>query len=164
MFSSAPWSLQDQQVHLDQAFANFPSINGAGETIAVIDRGVDYNHPDLGGAMGQVVIDSWNFDNNSPDVFPYDNDAHGTGTASQLAGQPHVVDRFAQDLRELVIADRAPLDELREHRPRHAGSFKIATAGHAFATEKRAGLGFGSVHGAGVEREMRDLRFLGTFA
>jgi hypothetical protein len=61
-------------------------------------------------------------------------------------------------------ADRTPLDELREHRPRHAGSFKIAAAGHAFATEKRPGLGFGSVHGAGAEREMRDLRFLGTFA
>jgi hypothetical protein len=87
---SAPWSTQDQQINLNEARANFPSITGTGETVAIIDEGTDYNNPDLGGGYGKVVIDSYNFDNNSWDVMPYDNNAHGTGTSGQIAGQPHV--------------------------------------------------------------------------
>ena len=70
--------------------ANFPSITGTGETVAIIDEGTDYNNPDLGGGYGKVVIDSYDFDDNSWDVMPYDNNAHGTGTSGQIAGQPHV--------------------------------------------------------------------------
>ena len=91
MLSTAPWSMQDQQIHLGDAAAHYPLITGAGQTVAIIDRGVDYNHPDLGGAMGKTVITSWNFETNSTDVFPYDSDSHGTGTAGQIAAGPHEV-------------------------------------------------------------------------
>src|SRR5438477_1920081 len=91
MLSVVPWSTQDRQVGLDLAVANYPSITGAGETVAVIDRGVDYNHYALGGGFGKKIIDAWNFDNNTSDVMPYDNDAHGTGTVGQIAADPHYV-------------------------------------------------------------------------
>ena len=52
LLSAAPWSVQDQLVGLDQATQNYPNLTGAGETVAIIDRGVDYNHPELGGGFG----------------------------------------------------------------------------------------------------------------
>ena len=93
LLSAAPWSPQDQAIGLDQATQNYPLITGAGETVAIIDRGVDYLHPDLGGGVGPgfKIVATYNFQNNSPDVFPYDGDAHGTGTAGQIAANPHVV-------------------------------------------------------------------------
>src|SRR5262249_30456975 len=42
---------------------------GAGVTIAVIDTGVDYTHPDLGGCLGAAckVVGGFDFVNNDPD-------------------------------------------------------------------------------------------------
>ena len=92
--NAAPWSAQDQLIGLDQATRNYPSITGAGETVAIIDRGVDYYHPDLGGGFGAgfKIVDGYNFQDNIGDVFPYDGNPHGTGTAGQIAANPHVVD------------------------------------------------------------------------
>jgi hypothetical protein len=93
LMTVVPWSPQDQAIALDQATQNYPAINGTGETVAIIDRGVDYNHPDLGAGFGpgHKVIDGFDFQDNTGDVFPYDGDAHGTGTAGQIAAAPHVV-------------------------------------------------------------------------
>ena len=87
----AAWSLQDQIIGLDKATQNYPNITGAGETVVLIDQGVDYNHPALGGGYGNKVITSWNFDTGSFDVFPYDNNAHGTGSAGEVAGSQRIV-------------------------------------------------------------------------
>ena len=69
--TAAPWSAQDQMIGLDQAAQNYPYITGAGETVAIIDHGVDYNHPDLGGGFGPgfKIIDGYDFQDNSGDVF-----------------------------------------------------------------------------------------------
>jgi hypothetical protein len=93
LMTAVPWSPQDQAIALDQATQNYPAITGNGETVAIIDRGVDYNHPDLGGGFGpgHKVIDGYDFQDNTGDVFPYDGNAHGTGTAGQIAAAPHVV-------------------------------------------------------------------------
>src|SRR5258706_6940261 len=90
---TAQWSAQDMLVGLDQATQNFPALTGKGETVAIIDRGTDYNHPELGGGFGpgHKIIDGFDFHDNTVDVFPYDGDAHGTGTAGQIAGDPHYV-------------------------------------------------------------------------
>ena len=90
--SAAPWSPQDKQIGLDVATQNYPSITGAGETVAIIDQGVDYNHPALGNGYGNKVIASWNFNTGNYDTFPSDGDAHGTGTSGEIAADPHVVD------------------------------------------------------------------------
>ncbi len=54
------------------------ALTGAGRTIAVIDTGVDYTHPDLGGCFGPgcKVKGGYDFFNNDPD--PMDENGHGT--------------------------------------------------------------------------------------
>jgi subtilisin family serine protease len=65
-------------IGLDQVFATSP-YRGAGYSVAVIDTGIDYNHPDLGGGWGKRVIAGWDFVNNDAD--PMDDNGHGTHVA-----------------------------------------------------------------------------------
>lgn len=59
---------------------------GAGITIAVIDTGVDYTHPALGGQLGpeHKVIGGYDFVNDDAD--PLDDNGHGTHVAGIAAG------------------------------------------------------------------------------
>lgn len=61
---------------------------GEGVTVAVIDTGVDYTHPDLGGGFGagHKVVGGWDFVNNDAD--PMDDNSHGTHVAGIVAGKP----------------------------------------------------------------------------
>ncbi len=63
-------------------------IQGDGETIAVLDTGVDYNHPDLGGGFGRgdKVAAGYDYVNDDPD--PIDDNGHGTHVAGIIAGDP----------------------------------------------------------------------------
>jgi hypothetical protein len=62
------------------------TITGRGIRIAIIDTGVDYTHPDLGGCFGSncKVVDGWDFFNNDAD--PMDDYGHGTHVAATAAG------------------------------------------------------------------------------
>ncbi|MCL4435158.1 MAG: S8 family serine peptidase [Thaumarchaeota archaeon] len=61
------------------------ALTGKGVVVAVIDTGVDYTHPDLGGAIGpgQKVIGGYNFVDENND--PIDRDGHGTEVAGIVA-------------------------------------------------------------------------------
>lgn len=61
---------------------------GEGEVVAVVDTGIDYNHPDLGGGFGpgHKVVGGYDFVNNDPD--PMDDNGHGTHVAGIMAGDP----------------------------------------------------------------------------
>lgn len=94
--------------HWDLDLINAPEvwaqgITGQGVTVAVIDSGVDYNHPDLQGSIwtnpneipgngidddGNGYIDDirgWNFVFNNNDPFDDANDGHGTHVSGTIA-------------------------------------------------------------------------------
>ena len=69
------------------------NITGSGETVCVIDSGIDYTHPDLGGcsqatflggACGKVLA-GHDYKNN--DVNPLDDQGHGTHVAGIIASE-----------------------------------------------------------------------------
>ncbi len=81
------WAIQMTGADLVQ---NDLGITGNGVKVAVIDTGIDYNHPDLGGCFGpgcrvakgyDLVGDAYNADTNPvpvPDPDPMDCAGHGT--------------------------------------------------------------------------------------
>jgi hypothetical protein len=95
LLSGEPWGWQAQMIGQDLAVANYPAITGAGQTIAVIDSGVDYNHPALGGGIGAgfKVIGGYDFASNDADPMS-DTNAHGTGTAGIAAADSYVYKGF----------------------------------------------------------------------
>lgn len=62
------------------------AARGDGVTVAVVDTGVDYGHPDLGGGFGagRKVVAGYDFVNGDGD--PRDDNGHGTHVAGIVAG------------------------------------------------------------------------------
>ncbi len=60
-------------------------VTGEGIVVAVIDTGIDYTHPDLGGGLGPAykVIGGYDFINGDSD--PMDDNGHGTHVAGVVA-------------------------------------------------------------------------------
>jgi len=62
-------------------------LTGSGMKIGIIDDGIDYKSPDLGGCLGNgcKVAGGCNFDENSPDIMPRNRDySHGTLLSGQM--------------------------------------------------------------------------------
>jgi hypothetical protein len=81
---STTWGGTAKLIGQDAALANFPTINGAGASIAILDSGINYNDPALGGGYGpgHKVVAGYDFVDNDND--PMDTDGHGTGLASVI--------------------------------------------------------------------------------
>jgi subtilisin family serine protease len=71
------WEMRDSHGH---------AVTGQGIRVAVIDSGIDYTHPDLGGCLGMgcKVVDGYDFVNDDTD--PMDDNGHGTHVAGIVAG------------------------------------------------------------------------------
>src|SRR5687767_5199647 len=82
------WSGYAQLVNQDEAAGQFPSLTGAGQTVAVIDTGIDYARAELGGGFGGncKVVGGYDFFANDAD--PMDTSGHGTSVASVIAAKP----------------------------------------------------------------------------
>lgn len=82
---AAPWGSAPQRISLDDLAANQPQITGAGQTIAILDTGIDYNHVSLGGGFGagKKVIAGYDFVDGDTD--PMDTNGHGTAVAGIAA-------------------------------------------------------------------------------
>lgn len=66
---------------------NTECLTGQGIKIGIIDTGIDYTHPDLGGCFGPSckVVDGYDFVNDDTD--PMDDHGHGTHVGSISAGK-----------------------------------------------------------------------------
>ncbi len=76
------WNMTDQQGS---------PVRGHGIRVAIVDTGVDYTHPDLGGCFGSgcKVAGGYDFVNNDAD--PWDDEGHGTHVAGIIAANGTVV-------------------------------------------------------------------------
>ncbi|MFE2412663.1 type VII secretion-associated serine protease mycosin [Kitasatospora sp. NPDC059408] len=81
--AAADGSIRDDQWHLDAMRASemWTTSTGQGITVAVIDTGAKFEHPDLAGQLLQGKDLS-----GSPGGVGFDSTGHGTGIASLIAG------------------------------------------------------------------------------
>src|SRR3989338_7120208 len=85
------------------------NITGKGETACVIDSGIDYTHPDLGGCTNDTflagncskVIAGHDFKNN--DTNPIDDQGHGTHVAGIIASTNETYRGVAPDATLVAI-------------------------------------------------------------
>jgi subtilisin family serine protease len=56
LLPSTTWASYAQLIKENTAESDFPSINGKGVTVAMIDTGIDYNLPALGGGLKPDTI------------------------------------------------------------------------------------------------------------
>ncbi len=84
LLTGEPWGGPNRLIRQDVAATEFPSIDGTGQVIAIIDTGIDYDHPGLGGGFGadKKVIAGYDFVDNDAD--PMDTDGHGTQVAGMI--------------------------------------------------------------------------------
>ncbi|MDO8344270.1 MAG: S8 family serine peptidase [Cellvibrio sp.] len=74
------WAMRDSQAR---------EITGQGVTVAVLDTGIDYTHPDLGGCIGAgcKVAGGYNFIEGEDVTNPIDKHGHGTHVAGIIAAK-----------------------------------------------------------------------------
>ncbi|MGE5707213.1 MAG: S8 family peptidase [Bacteroidota bacterium] len=71
--ASEQWASSSKRLDLEPVWAK--NIDASGVVVAILDSGIDYNHPDLQGR----VMRGWNFMDNSSDIM--DRVGHGTHVA-----------------------------------------------------------------------------------
>jgi len=82
--------IQNSVPYVGTEIPRIEGFDGTGIKIAVIDTGVDFNHPDLfGWGSDGKVIGGYNFI--QPDQLPLDKEGHGTKVAGIIAADGHIV-------------------------------------------------------------------------
>jgi subtilisin family serine protease len=83
----APWGNIPKLIRQDQQASDFPLITGKGQTVAILDTGIDYTNPLLGDGFGpgHKVVGGWDFVDDDDD--PMDTFGHGTAVAGVIAAK-----------------------------------------------------------------------------
>jgi len=76
---------------------------GKGVVVGIIDTGIDYMHPALGGGIGEgyKVIGGYDFENDDSD--PIDDEGHGTHVSGIVAGESDSIIGVAPDAQLLAV-------------------------------------------------------------
>jgi hypothetical protein len=88
LLAATPWNDSSRLIHQDTATTNYPAVDGTGQVIAVIDTGIDYLEPSLGGGFGPGFKVEAGYDFVDNDSDPFDVSGHGTSVAGVLAASP----------------------------------------------------------------------------
>ncbi|MBI2040747.1 MAG: S8 family serine peptidase [DPANN group archaeon] len=83
MLNDTKKQMNATRVHAAQL--NGLNLTGAGQTVCVLDSGVNYTHADLGGCLGSGCKIIIGFDFVNDDADPYDDNGHGTHVAGIVA-------------------------------------------------------------------------------
>ncbi len=89
-----------QDIGLPQVDATYP-YRGSGYSVAVIDTGIDYNNPALGGGWGKRVIAGYNFVANNTN--PMDDNGHGTHVAGIIGSSDATYTGIAPDVNFVAL-------------------------------------------------------------
>ena len=89
-------------IGLDAAQTLYP-YRGTGYTVAILDTGIDYNHPDLGGGFGagRRVVAGYDFINNNAN--PMDDNGHGTHLAGIIGSSNPASSGVAPDVHFVAL-------------------------------------------------------------
>lgn len=185
------WSPISQLIDLDQAVSRFPHINGAGQTIANLDTGVNASHPSLAGKLyrnwGEVAgngrdddgngkvddVSGWDFVSN--DNNPSDTQGHGTMTAGNMVAARYVNtgnSRTRGDYKEYQgVASGAKVLSLKVasgtsvsvYTTEKALQYVIANKNRFNITALNMSLGFAMHLRPVIEDELRTLHNMGVF-
>lgn len=87
LLDGEPWSLSAGLIGQVELRRDFPTITGQGQTIAILDTGVDFTHPFLGAGFGDgfKIVGGYDFFEDDPN--PTDIDGHGTAVAGIIAAE-----------------------------------------------------------------------------
>jgi hypothetical protein len=94
------WGFWPAILGQDKVVANYPWLDGTGHGVAIIDKGIDYWHPQLGGnratsTKSPRVVNVHDYRDGDDDPFPSESEltdpssAHATGVAGILVALPY---------------------------------------------------------------------------
>ena len=158
---AAPYGAAPRAIGLDALQASAPTITGAGQTIAIVDTGIDYTNASLGGGFGagHKVVAGYDFVDNDAD--PMDTDGHGTAVAGVAAASRFESGGFAYqgvapDARLVALRIAAEPTNVSLGRIMQALDWVLNNAQAYGITVVNLSFGFGTFDGEHAESTLND--------